>query len=140
MVNSRIVSRYQGRGPSNDNNRIIRTKEPLYPIEDILEILEEGKAVAWSKGCVRDMQKWEFDIDDCKSLIRDAIRFGQYVNSQWCQGKEDGPWAACDSYSISRREANRNGQGEQYYEYYVKFAIATNGTVLLMVSCHPEGA
>ncbi|HHF3183988.1 TPA: hypothetical protein ACVOYQ_001460 [Vibrio alginolyticus] len=86
------------------------------------------------------MQKWEFDQDDITELTQYAIRFGQYIDSEWCQSKADGPWAACDAYRFIRKEWNDNAFKELNVAYYIKVAIGKTGKVLLLVSCHPSGA
>lgn len=141
MVSCRIVSQYSETLPSSDKDRKIGgLSGPLYDPEVVLDILGNGKLIPWSNGCMRDMQKWEFDQDDITELTQYAIRFGQYIDSEWCQSKADGPWAACDAYRFIRKEWNDNAFKELNVAYYIKVAIGKTGKVLLLVSCHPSGA
>ncbi|NKC13647.1 MAG: hypothetical protein GKR94_16095 [Gammaproteobacteria bacterium] len=65
-----------------------------------------------------------------------ALRSGRFRGSEWCKHSPNGPWAACDAYSLARRERMPYGRTQMDVEYYVKFAVAKTGK-LLIVSCHP---
>lgn len=141
MVSSNIVSQYTGELPKSNQDRKIKGQQgPLYDRTTVLDVLDEGKLVPWSKGCLADMQKWELEQSDIEDLTRYAIKSGQYINSQWCQAKAGGPWAACDAYRFIRKEWNGNAFKDMDVEYYIKVAIGKTGKVLLLVSCHPSGA
>lgn len=138
MVNDTVLSRYQGR-PTRDNGGLIQ-REPLYPADQVLRILDSednGGVVPWTRKCVQDLQDLALDVRDVSELIRAALRHGRFINAQWCQQKPDGPWAACDSYSVVRQEWVEAAGREMDFDYYLKFAINRAGKVLLVVSCHP---
>jgi hypothetical protein len=141
MVSSRILSQYSGELPTSSKDRKIKGQGgPLYDPSVILDILDKGKLVPWSSGCIRDMQKWEFDQQDVEDLTQYALKYGRYIDSEWCQSKTNGPWAACDAYCFSRKEWNDDAYKEMDFEYYIKVAIGKTGKVLLLVSCHPSGS
>jgi len=141
MVSSIIVSQYTGELPKSERDRKIKgLKGPLYDSANVLKILENKQPIAWSNGCILDMQKWSFDADDLEELTRYAINHGQYIGSEWCTNKPNGASAACDSYRFTRREWNENAYKEMSFDYYVKVAIGKTGKVLLLASCHPSGS
>ncbi|SEJ06527.1 hypothetical protein SAMN04244572_02616 [Azotobacter beijerinckii] len=143
MVSIRIVSRFSG-PPSPDEaaGRKI-SGGPLYPEAEVLELLgtQGGAAVkAWSQDCIRDVQKLELDDDDLAGLIGEAVRRGRFRGAEWCVQKPDGPWAACDAYSLCRSEWIEAAGKEMPAEYYIKFAIGKMGPLLLLASCHLSGS
>lgn len=141
MVSSRIVSQFTGELTKSDRDRKIKgLKGPLYDPAVVIGILDKGKLIPWSTGCRRDMQKWGYDQEDVEDLAKYAVRFGQYIDSEWCQSKAEGPWAACDAYRFTHREWNDAAYKEMDCEYYIKIAIGKTGQVLFLVSCHPSGS
>lgn len=140
MVNTTIVSRFTGELPYGEGaNRKIQGG-PLYPADDVLALLAGAGSqgvTAWTRKCGEDMQKWELDADDLHELIKVALKTGRFRGAEWCEQKPGGPWAACDAYSFMRKEWVSYAHREMDMEYYIKFAIAKTGKVLLVVSCHP---
>src|SRR5690554_5358995 len=140
MVNNAInVSAYKGLPPSEiGDDRHYISDGPLYPVEDVLNLLEVGESatILWTRQCKSHVQQLSYEIADVQKLIKQAITQGQYVNSQWCVQRPTGPWAACDSYRLFRNEWVEYAYKEMRYEYYVKFAIGKTGKLLLLVSCH----
>ena len=139
MVNTTIVSRFAGPPPPNEQNRRIPSG-PLYPPEEVLELLRtisEDDVIAWTEKCARDMQTWTLGPEDLKELLSIAVTRGRFRNSEWCVQQPYGPWAACDAYSLSRSEYIQKAYKEMDIKYYLKFAIARTGVVMLVISCHP---
>lgn len=139
MVNNQNVSSYKNGAPpkgGNANRKI--TDGPLYPRADVQEVLSKGSdaLIAWTSKCTSDLAKWSLDLGDVCELIQIAIERGQYRGSQWCRQNEQGPWAACDSYRVFRKEWIAAANKEMTIEYYIKFAIAKSGKMILTVSCH----
>lgn len=93
---------------------------------------------AWTTKCQRDMQKWSLDTDDLCELLHIALRSGRFRGAEWCVQNQNSPWAACDAYSLVRREWIANARKEMDMGYYIKFAIAKTGKLLLVVSCRPS--
>ncbi|MFB2732882.1 hypothetical protein [Shewanella mangrovisoli] len=110
----------------------------MYPVKDVLDILSKTPAHAWSIGCTKDLQKWEMDGSDVDYLVRLAVQSGRYIGSEWCQSKQDGPWAACDAYSVTLKEWSEHAHKDLSIEYYVKLAISKTGQLILLASCHPS--
>lgn len=140
MVNTRIVSRYSGKLPLGEGVSRKIPGGPLYPPSEVLALLADSgsQAVhAWTDKCNRDIQKWSLDAEDLCELIEIAVRSGRFRGAEWCEQRPNGPWAACDAYSLVRREWMAFAHREMDMEYYIKFAVAKTGTVLLVVSCHP---
>lgn len=139
MVNNSIVSRYKGSLPQSDSPdaRAI-TGGPLYAPQEVLALLAQDGAniVLWTRKCKDDAQKYGFDTDDAKELLRLGVKNGRFRGAEWCKQTPNGPWAACDAYSVVRREWIAHARREMDVEYYIKFAIGQTGTVLLLVSCH----
>jgi hypothetical protein len=140
MVNKTIVSRFTGDLPLDEGACRKIADGPLYPAGEVLALLAESgvQAVrAWTNKCQRDMQKWSLDTDDLCKLMEIALRSGRFRGAEWCVQRPNGPWAACDAYSPVRREWIAYARREMDMEYYIKFAIAKTGKLLLVVSCHP---
>lgn len=139
MVNNlRNLSIYTGQPPSEEGEKGISTDNPLYEVDQVLEILVKGdeKTIPWTRDCKSDLQKYSLDRADARQLVKEAITEGRYLNSQWCLQKAAGPWAACDGYHLFRDEWVENARKMMRFEYYVKFAIGSKGNILLLVSCH----
>lgn len=141
MVNTCIVSRYGESLPKGGRFGRKIAGGPLYPADEVLELIGgDGSEVirAWARKCGEDLQKWSLDADDVRELLEVALRSGRFIGSEWCVQRPNGPWAACDAYSLVRREWVAAARREMDLEYYLKFAIARTGAVLLLVSCHPS--
>lgn len=140
MVNNAInVSAYEGQPPTEVGNKRSRISDgPLYDVKEVFALLTQGddQTHLWTRKCVQDVQALAFDIADVRELLKQALTTGHYINSEWCVQKPTGPWAACDSYRLSRQEWNDAAYKDLPCEYYVKFAIGKTGRLLLLVSCH----
>lgn len=136
-----VVSRYTASPPSSlDAGRKI-AGGPLYGAQEVLSLLDArgDKALkAWTRKCVADLQKWELDLEQVIELLRTALSAGTFIGSVWCKQRPSGPWAACDSYRVFRSEWVEAARKNMMFEYYLKFAIAKTGSLLLLVSCHPS--
>ncbi|EIC20338.1 hypothetical protein [Thiorhodovibrio frisius] len=140
MVNKTIVSRFTGDPPLDEGVCRKIAGGPLYPVAEVQALLTGlgAQAVrAWTNKCQRDMQKWSLDTDDLCELLQIALQSGRFRGAEWCVQHPNGPWAACDAYSLVRREWIANARKEMGIGYYIKFAIAKTGKLLLVVSCHP---
>lgn len=140
-VNRVNVGRYQDTPAphiSNENDRVkISTKGPLYPAAEVLVLLEREQLNLWTRKCQRDVTyNLNLDIAGAAEIVRDALTHGQYIDSEWCVQNPSGPIAACDAYKLKTRYFNEAAKKELSCEYYVKFAIAKSGKLLLLVSCH----
>jgi len=60
----------------------------------------------------------------------------RFLGAQWCVQRANGPWAACDAYSLVRREQISHAHQVMDIAYYIKLAMAKTGKRLLVVSCH----
>jgi len=137
MVNDRVVSRFTGK-PTRADGGIIQ-KQPLYPVDEVLALLEQRGTQAftlWTRECQKDVQNLELDHEGIMALLKAALREGRFLNAQWCRQKPGGPWAACDAYSITRSEWIEAACKSFDVHYYVKFALNRSGALLLLVSCH----
>lgn len=141
MVNNQVnVSAHEGEPPVAGEPRKI-SGGPLYEAERVFGILGAGEEStrAWTRKCKDDLQKYTLDATDVVELLTEALRYGRYRDSEWCEQRPKGPWAACDAYTLTRKEWIPHAHKEFHIEYYIKFAIAKTGTVILLVSCHlPE--
>jgi len=137
MVNTRVVSYFTGDLPVNDFDRKIAAG-PLYPEDDVLSILNSDaeSVTAWTQKCITDVQKLSLDDGDLLELVKLAVCGGRFIGSEWCKQKPGDPWAACDAYVVIRNEWVQAAHKEMDVEYYIKFAVAKTGAILLLVSCH----
>lgn len=140
---TRIVSRFTGPPlPSPNGERRIKGG-PLYPPEEVLALLAHSGAAAvhvWTRDCIRDTQKLALDGEGLAALLAEALQQGRFIGAQWCVQKPDGPWAACDAWSLTRHEWIAAAGREMQADYYLKFAIGRTGALLLLVSCHLSGS
>ena len=109
---------------------------PLYSVVEVTALLEQGVLAArlFTDDCRIDVAFEGWALSDVVQLLKDAIQYGTYKNSQWCRQGDDGftvPCAPCDAYVVSRHSAKR------MKSYYVKFAISRSNTLMLVFSCHP---
>lgn len=139
MVNNIIVSRFVGPPLPDENNRKL-PNGPLYPPKEVLELLNTLSAesvIAWTDKCIGDLQDWSLDADDLLELLGIAVSRGRFRGSEWCIQQPGGPWAACDAYTLTRREYIEKAYKEMDIEYYLKFAVSKTGALMLIISCHP---
>lgn len=139
MVTIRIVSRFTDSPPPDEKACRKIPGDRLYPAEEVLGLLTNpgNQAVtAWTEKCTKDLQNLAIDADDLCELIRMAVQTGHFRGAEWCVQRPSGPWAACDAYSLTRQEYVPNAHRDMNVEYYVKFAIAKTGKLLLVASCH----
>lgn len=139
MVNPRILSRHKGALPSGEDRLIQR--EPLYDATEVVRLTQSGESddvLLWTRKCIADVEKLELKPLAVAALIREAVIHGKFLQSEWCQGGSNGPWAACDAYTITRMETVQALQRELSVSYYVKFCIGANGKIMIVASCHLE--
>lgn len=133
MVNFIIVSEYSG-GPV-PGARVKIGCGPLYSLERVQELVSApGRLRLWTRGCVLKVQDLGWDEDDVAQLLL-GLTAADYKDSEWCDNGK-GAWAACDAYTIRRREWVEAARKELTIEYFLKFAIGKTGALVLMVSCH----
>lgn len=142
MINNgpRNISRFPEPVPEaaiNSGDRVIASA-PIYDPDEVLALVRAESARFWTRRAGRDAAKWSLDISDVSELIAAAIRGGRFLRAEWCQQRPDGPWAACDSWTVTRSEWIEYAGKFIDTTYYLKFAISRTGTVLLIVSNHPE--
>lgn len=139
MVKNIICSQFAGPPPPDAQIRTIPSG-PLYPPSEVLKLIKqisEDDVIAWTEKCILDLQSLNLDARDLMELVTIAVTRGRFRKSKWCIQSQNGPWAACDAYSIVRKEFIEKAYREMDIEYYLKFAISLNGAVLLIISCHP---
>jgi hypothetical protein len=112
---------------------------PLYPAAEVLALLEQEREQGiqlWTRKCTSDAQRLGLDLEDLRALLEQALGSGHFKGSEGCRQGANGPWAACDAYQLLRNEWIDNAHKDMTVEYYLKFAVARTGRVLLLVSCH----
>ena len=137
----RNVSQFAGAVPlaaATDGNRLIG-KARIYDAASVLAMARSGNINLWSSGARRDAAKWSLDTENLAELLVLALQHGRFLGAEWCQSKSNGPWAACEAWVVTRAEWNQNAAKNLQMTYYLKFAIAKTGKLLLMASNHPEG-
>lgn len=133
MVNFLIVSEYIGDLEPGDRVKI--ASGPLYALERVQGLVSaSGRLTLWTKRCRLKVQDLGWDADDVAQLLL-SLTVVDYKDSEWCDNGK-GAWAACDAYTIRRREWVEAARKELTIEYFLKFAIGKTGTLVLMVSCH----
>ncbi len=133
MVTFSIISEYSG-GP-DPGDRVKIDGGPLYPLTRVqtLAALPDGVQLLTTK-CRHDVQSLGFDEEEVATLLQSLVA-EDYKDSEWCDNGR-GFWAACDSYTIRRKEWVETAHKELTMNYFLKFAIGKTGTLVLMLSCH----
>lgn len=139
MINNHNVSAYYGMPPKQGNSRFI-TNGPIYSKQQVFELCTKQAVNLWTKESILDARKLNLEIPEIALLIHKALNEGKYENSQWCQSKNSGSWAACDSYAISISRFMLPECKEILVTLYFKFAISKAGSALLVISNHREGS
>ena len=134
MVPFKNISDYHGEPPQSGNSRKI-PGGPLYRLCDVQALtLESNVLNLWTKDCRNNVVDLGFDAADVGGLIRE-LTTRDYRDSEWCENGR-GAVAACDAYTLRRIEF-REKIGKTFpIKYYLKFAVARSGALLLIVSCH----
>lgn len=132
-----VVSKYADNPPvDEDSNRHI-AHGPLYATAEVSKIISDADTVRfWTRKCKNDLETNALDQEQVQDLLRTAMANGTYRGSSWCLNSPGGVWAACDEYTVSRKEYHRILRRDAEFEYYMKFAISKSGVVILLVSCH----
>lgn len=135
MVNFYVISEYSSTSPITGGGEKI-LGGPLYDLERIQTIAHDETGVKlFTRDCVADVGKFfGGDVEEVAGLIQ-LVRKTDYIDSEWCDNGK-GAWAACDAYSVRRKEWVPTAQKEMLMEYFLKFAINKLGTLVLTFSCH----
>ena len=134
MVSRNVISEYSG-GPV-PGNRVKISGGPLYDLARVQALAKQAERVTLlTAKCRQDVQNLGWDEDDVSQLLL-SLTVRAYNDSEWCDNGQ-GAWAACDTYTVMRREWVETARKELTMDYFLKFAIGKTGTLVLMLSCHP---
>lgn len=139
MINNHNVSVYSGKTPNHGSSRFI-IGGSIYGKQQVSELCTKQTISLWTKESILDARNLNLGIPEIAQLINKALNEGKYENSQWCQSKNSGSWAACDSYAISISRFMLPECKEIVVTLYFKFAISRTGAALLVISNHREGS
>ncbi|WP_119025839.1 hypothetical protein [Acinetobacter soli] len=133
----KVLSKYGENPPSTDEqNRKISSKGAINPVEEVLSILSTSLPTTMTRKSLSDLQGLSLDYEDLKDLIYCAVTEGHYRDSEWCTTKPNGPWYACDSYEVKRKEYVENAGKTFEFHYFIKFSINKIGSLICTFSCH----
>lgn len=133
MVSFRVISEYSGYPVPG--NRVKIGAGPLYDLARVQALAARADRVKLlTTKCRQDVQNLGWDEEDVSQLLL-SLTAGDYKDSEWCDNG-NGAWAACDAYTIKRREWVETARKELTMDYFLKFAISKTGTLVLMLSCH----
>jgi hypothetical protein len=133
MVSFVVVSEYSG-GP-DPGNRVKIGAGPLYDLARVQALAARADRVKLlTQKCRQDVHNLGWDEDHVAQLLL-SLTAKDYKDSEWCDNGR-GAWAACDAYTIRRREWVPAAHKELTMDYFLKFAIGKAGTLVLMLSCH----
>lgn len=135
MVASRNLSAYPGDPPDDPASGRKIAGGPVYELKTVKGIAKTSRAMTWTNRCVDDLADLGFSLPDVLELIQELSE-QNYRDSEWCENGS-GYWVACDSYYIVRKEYMPVTGKTHPIEYFLKFAVAKSGLLLLLVSCHP---
>lgn len=133
----KIISRYNQHPPSeqdwaNNNNRTIGNV-PLYAPEEVLQVLRSENVHVVTSKAINDVSNLGFDENDVAVLLRQALNQGHFLGAEWTRISPKA-CAACDAYRLRRSEEINDRIHD--IEYYIKFAMNSQGALVLIVSCH----
>lgn len=141
MVSNIILSRFRDEPYPWDTGERKIARGPLYARDELLAFMEEQGSDGigqWTQNCLGQIQALNLDKDDLLELVKHALLTGTYLDSEWCERHENGPWAACDAYCFMRREWFPKVHKHMDCEYYLKLAVSKTGALLLLISFHPS--
>jgi hypothetical protein len=135
MVNFRVVSEYSD-NPPTELGRLKIVGGPLYDLARIQTLVEdETQLLAWTPKCRKDVHKFfSGDLAEVADLLQ-LLSTRDYRDSEWCEDGK-GSIAACDAYTVRRMEEVTATGTRAMCTYFLKFAIAKSGVLVLVVSCH----
>lgn len=108
---------------------------PLYPLDQVKQIAVAAAIRLVTDKCINDLaNKLTWDNDHVAHLFN-QLTSANYYKSEWCRTNAN-MYLPCDAYVLNRMEYIYAAQKQLNCEYYVKFAVSTNGQLLLIVSCH----
>lgn len=134
MVTSIIVSEYSGSPPADGANRKI-AGGPLYELARVHALAQAVPGLRfWTRSSELEALDLNVDTQDVAQWLLELTP-RDYRDSEWCA---DGlrAWAACDAYVLRRSEWMAAAHKHMPVDYFLKFAIARSGALILMVSCH----
>lgn len=133
----KVLSKY-GESPPVDSKapRKISTKEPINPVSEVLQILEISLPKVMTKRSIKFMQSTQFDDEELRDVLKYAIEYGRYIDSEWCEFSETSPWFACDSYQVKQKEYISASHKELEICYFLKFCIHKSGNLICTLSFH----
>jgi hypothetical protein len=134
MVNNLIISAYAV--PLPEEGRSLKISGgPLYDLALIQRVAGGPHAVRfWTRRCEIDAASLAVDVEDVAGWLQ-KLNADDYRDSEWC-ANGTGAWAACDAYVLRRNEWIAASRKSMDVEYFLKFALAKTGVLVLMVSCH----
>ena len=128
-----IISEYS-RAPVPGHRVKIGTV-PLYNLVRVQAFAKQADCVKLlTEKCRNDVHNLGWGEDDVAKLLLN-LTTANYKDSEWCDNGK-GAWAACDAYTIRRREWVEAARKELTLDYFLKFAIGKTGSLVLMLSCH----
>lgn len=134
MVILKNLSAYPGEPPREGDHRKI-PGGPLYPLSEVQVLASQSGALnLWTLRCRNTAAGQGLDTGDVGTLIGELTE-RDYRDSEWCENGR-GACAACDAYSLRRLEFMEKVGKSFTVEYFLKFAVAKTGQLLLIVSCH----
>lgn len=133
MVTFFIVSQYSGSLPAEGASRKI-AEGPLYELPDIHALAGTAHSLRfWTRASEQEARDLDVDTEDVGQWLLELTP-QNYRDSEWCT---DGrAWAACDAYLLRRQEWIAATHKYMPVDYFLKFAIAKSGALVLMASCH----
>lgn len=134
MVTFYVVSEYSGSLPL-DGRGLKIAGGPLYDLARIQQLVGGHGAIRfWTRKSEFDASELNLDVGDIAQWLQE-LKQQDFRNSEWCT---DGSraWAACDAYVLRRSEWIAAARKHMPVDYFLKFALAKTGALVLMVSCH----
>lgn len=133
----RVYSKYKTKPPkealAEGEERIIGY-EKLYP--EMLSLLDKCQVNSVTTRTNEFMALHLIDLGDLRQFAMEALKYGAYINSQWCRGNAPQGLYACDSYSFRCDLYCRKEKAFVPTIMYIKLCLTDTNQTIAVISLH----
>lgn len=133
----RVYSKYKTKPPQDalaDGEERIIGYDKLYP--EMLGLLDRCQVNSVTTRTNDFMALHLIDLGDLRKFAMEALRYGTYINSQWCRGNAPHGLYACDSYSFRYNLYSRKEKVHVPTTMYIKLCLTDTNHTIAVISLH----